>query len=511
MSNTCEAVQTLRTSNYTIYVDLPDDADHMILVHGYSGAYDRVPREVGEYIRSLDVKPPKPLYGEWAEGRVAEPVAQPDPETIASLKKRGYLTQLTREEERSKFDNVVNLLHQRSGKSMPSYIFMPTYDCNLRCAYCFQDFMRTDPSYNHLLRFMTPSVIDRIVGALPDLELRRGLTGEEEGFKRFITLFGGEPLLRRGRKTIEYLLNALRKQSPIGVSAVTNATELEAYEDMLGPDGIAALQITLDGPPELHDGRRIHADGRGSFEAIARNIDLALDRAVSIDIRMNIDRTNIDSLPRLAEIFASRGWPERKGFSAYVAPVTQSAKNDNVTKQTTFNSYELREALRALQRQHPDMSIMTTSDDGLRTNLRGIFKHRKDPLPAMRASFCGAHTTMSIFDAFGDIYACWERTGDKNLRIGWVDENGKLELVADRLEKWRSRTVSSNDTCGQCRYSLYCGGGCAVLAEDLHGTMFGNYCDAFGKRFRTSVAEAFVEHARGDDVADSQILAMRAL
>lgn len=57
----------LRTSSYTIYVDLPEDKEQMLLVHGYTGAYDKVSQRVATYLRSLEVKhPPKPLYGVWS-------------------------------------------------------------------------------------------------------------------------------------------------------------------------------------------------------------------------------------------------------------------------------------------------------------------------------------------------------------------------------------------------------------------------------------------------------------
>jgi uncharacterized protein len=44
---------------------------------------------------------------------------------------------------------------------------------------------------------------------------------------------------------------------------------------------------------------------------------------------------------------------------------------------------------------------------------------------------------------------------------------------------------------------VYCGGGCAVLAEGQHGDMHTNHCDGFGKRFRASVAEAYADHVAG--------------
>jgi uncharacterized protein len=48
-------------SSYNIYVDLPDNPEEMLLVHGYSGAYNKVSRHVATYVRSLEVgRPPDP-------------------------------------------------------------------------------------------------------------------------------------------------------------------------------------------------------------------------------------------------------------------------------------------------------------------------------------------------------------------------------------------------------------------------------------------------------------------
>lgn len=495
----------LRASNYTIYVDVEGDDGYTMLAHGYTGAYDLVPHAVASYVRSLDERPPKPLYGSWTDERVAGEVVAPSSSTLETLVRRGYLTTMTRADERAFFDRVVALKHAHEDAT-PSYVIMPTYDCNLRCGYCFQDHMRTDPALGHLLRTMTPTMIDRVIAALPVIEERHGI--EPGTRRRSFMFFGGEPLLRRSRPVIECFMERARGAGPASFAAVSNATELDAYADLLGPDGIAVLQITLDGPQRRHDARRIYADGSGSFERIARNIDLALERGAAVDVRMNVDRDNVGDLPDLAAYFVERGWASRGGFSTYAAPV--HATNPSVDRKRCFNGQELNEALAVLRREHPAMSVMTTRDDGLRSRLRRVMREGVDPMPRMmKASYCGAHTGMYVIDAFGDVYACWEKTGDRNLRIGWLAEQGP-EFVEDRLAGWRSRTVTTNETCAQCRYAMYCGGGCAVLAEDVHGTMFGNYCDAFGRRFRHAVRDAYA--SRNDALPeDERVLELRAL
>jgi len=85
---------TIRTSSYTIYVDLPDDTTRLLLVHGYTGAFDVVTRAVAAYVRSLEASPtPKPLYGQWSKDEILPEVAvAPSDATVERLLKRGYLT-----------------------------------------------------------------------------------------------------------------------------------------------------------------------------------------------------------------------------------------------------------------------------------------------------------------------------------------------------------------------------------------------------------------------------------
>src|SRR5689334_20444233 len=106
----------LRTSSYTIYVDLPDDGEQMLLVHGYTGAYDKVSRRVATYMRSLELKrAPKPLYGEWTpEPAVEGQVRPPSDNTIEVLKRRGYLTEKSLEEEEELFASFSESIHARN-------------------------------------------------------------------------------------------------------------------------------------------------------------------------------------------------------------------------------------------------------------------------------------------------------------------------------------------------------------------------------------------------------------
>src|SRR5262245_894985 len=103
----------MRTSSYTIYVDLPGNAEEMLLVHTYTGAFDRVSRQVATYVRSLEIgRPPKPLYGDWTpEAPVEGEITPPSEAAIAVLQRRGYLTSLSPQQEEDLFAGYVEKMH----------------------------------------------------------------------------------------------------------------------------------------------------------------------------------------------------------------------------------------------------------------------------------------------------------------------------------------------------------------------------------------------------------------
>jgi uncharacterized protein len=395
---------------------------------------------------------------------------------------------------------------------------MTTYDCNLRCHYCFQDHMRTDPTFTHLLKSMTPEMSDRILDALPGIEHRHRIP--EADLYRSFTFFGGEPLLAANRANVEYFMNRARELSKTRFSAITNATELDAWGDLLGPGQIEWLQITLDGPPEEHDKRRIRADGTGSWDAIARNVTFALERGASVSVRMNIDRNNISQLDRLADEMNRLGWLANPRFTANVSPI--HASNDKTEKATTFDSYELGVELSRRARERPLLRHFATPTDRLRAKVSSVLNGTADPRGYHSPTYCGAHTSMYVFDPFGDIYACWERTGDERVRIGYLGPDGavfpaksesttpapigrKLLPIAKAepigIDAWRGRTVSSNSTCRKCRYALHCGGGCAAQALNVKNKYLTNYCDGFQSSFRAAAADAYLAFERGERFA----------
>lgn len=66
--------RTLRTSSYIIYVDVPHNDQDLLLVHGYTGTFDKVSKRVGTFVRTLEGgRAPKALRGDRRPDRESVP------------------------------------------------------------------------------------------------------------------------------------------------------------------------------------------------------------------------------------------------------------------------------------------------------------------------------------------------------------------------------------------------------------------------------------------------------
>lgn len=474
-----------RISNYTIMADL--DQDETLLLHGYSGAWDIVTHDVARSLRQRHKSAPfKPLIGRAFDAEEDDGGVTPlDPRLEAYLGERGYLTEATPQDEYAVVADVAARVHAIASSQAPEFVFAVSYACNLACAYCFQDSLRSDPTNAPRLKAMTPAMVDRLFGVMDEISGRSA--PEARRAPRRITLFGGEPLTPALRPVVEHVLARLRSEGPFSLSAVTNGTRLDAFSDLLGPDGISFLQVTVDGPPEVHDSRRIGPAGEPSFAAILRNVAMALGRGTQVKLRVNVDRDNLAGLPRLAEILNLQGWFTHPNFSAYATPVHESAGSGH--QSCGFGSWKLREGLAELALAHPLVAAIAGPDAPWERRVRDLLRGDRDPLLSLQPSFCGAHTQAWVFDALGDVYACWERAGYPEERIGRVLPDGTLVLSDERFNAWRGRTIASNPTCARCPYAFYCGGGCALLAQAATGKLAANYCDDFSRRFKAVAVE----------------------
>jgi uncharacterized protein len=417
------------------------------------------------------------------------------PESVVQrLLGRGYLAELSKTQERDSLLRIVGAIHEQElAHHRTVFIVVPTYQCNLRCPYCFQShkmhaglgefssIMSIDQAndvFATIDRFLQPGSFARALGVTQPDEVT---ADQKHGVE--ITLFGGEPLLEVSRPVVKHIVEESARRG-FSVGAITNAVELDAYADLLGPGLISTLQVTIDGGPETHDRRRIGPNYSRTFDQITNNVDLALSRGVRVGIRINVDQANTEAADALHPYFRSRGWTENSNFFARAA-IVHDAWEFGSGRGVVSGSQLVQITTQATDQTN---NCIESYEDAARDALHHCLSGKHYPFH--RASFCGAERGMMIFDPLGDVYACWEEIGHREERIGTYRADG-LHLLQHAASKWLARFPGSIEECSACPYALIHTSGCARAAKRSSGTMFAPACESFQEYFPVTLAREY--------------------
>ncbi|WP_281671064.1 radical SAM/SPASM domain-containing protein [Rikenella microfusus] len=479
------ANNTFRPSTYNIIIHLEKDPSQYMLIHGYTGAIDIANANV---VRLL-----KP------GGRVTKENPFVSKQTFEALVARGYLTQQTAAQERTYCQRWANLLHAHKKLfGTRSYMFMVSYDCNFRCPYCYESDI-SQMGKHWTKQAFTKEMVDKAYQAMTEImpdEKRRG---------RSITLYGGEPLLAKNREIVEYIV---QQGIALGYTfeAISNGYEIEHYKDLLGPGKIQSVQISMDGPKEIHDKRRYHYLNGGTFDKIFANIGMALEAGAQIALRANTDATNYRHIESLYDQFKEAGYVDNKlfHFSAALVVGDENIRPESphaVTTEISSPSVLLTKPdfIAKLQQttvpgQHQEMWMFRKLYNAIKHNTRINF----DPV------YCGVQVGAYIFDPYGDIYNCWETVGKECHIIGHYSNGVTWE---EEIKKWHQRNVATAPRCSGCKYAFLCGGGCLAKVLRAYGDLYKSYCHYFPESFEgvaNRVYQAYLHDKEFGNVCNCQ-------
>lgn len=307
-----------------------------------------------------------------------------------------------------------------------TFTIAPTMKCNFACPYCFEEGVR----YNT----MTPEI------EIKTVEFIKKYYSDDEPFG--ICWYGGEPLL--GIKNIERITNQLFEDENLKANyqadIITNGFYLTRENaELLVKFGVKTAQITLDGPPDIHDSRRVPSNGRPTFYKILENIKRSYD-ILDIVIRVNVDRSNINRVHEILDILEQEGLRNKLGF--YIAAVDDSASqkpNPMCFSDKEFSEEEFNFYIDALKRGF---------------NLINI--------PGQNVGICGAVSLNSyVIDPLGGLYKCWNEIGRKEKVVGSVFTGPVFNKVMVEYLNYESINDSK---CMDCKVLPACMGGCPYIA-----------------------------------------------
>jgi len=172
-----------------------------------------------------------------------------------------------------------------------------------------------------------------------------------------ITWYGGEPLLA---KEIIFELSkkiiAITEENKVGYSAgmITNGYLLSGEPGLvqkLQDSRVKSFQITLDGPPEAHNRRRVLRGNNGpTFDRILDGIKLLTASEMKVILRIKVERSNMDDALKLLDILEANNLKDiliHLGHVSADTVVCKSIENSCATmEEFTVLNQTLHETLR---------------------------------------------------------------------------------------------------------------------------------------------------------------------
>ncbi len=326
-----------------------------------------------------------------------------------------------------------------------SLTILPTFRCNLKCFYCFEDRTRVEN--------MTPQIEEQVLQFAS-----RSLLGVK---KIHVCWFGGEPLMawdkicRMSKKLMK-----LAEENNCNYSAFMVSNGYLLDDDKIGRFkelGIGNIQITLDGTPDLHSARKgIKGDPDTNFNHILQNISKLLIAKIKVSIRINIDKDNLATMEELLELLSKAKLKDASIYPAMIEPYTKLCSNVENTclKRDEFKDVVIRFNKLLLE--------------------KGLKKDLSEALPVPKGNSC-IYDQINSFSIAPDgyVYKCWNTIGDREATIADVldrdlEDTEKQKQAMRRIENM-TWDPFERPKCTKCRLLPVCMGGCPYQYDTSDG------------------------------------------
>ncbi len=357
---------------------------------------------------------------------------------LKSLYEQGFLVDQD-DDERSK----INMYFTSLKCNYFSYATMiyTTYDCNMRCPYCFENGIKENKSY------MTSETANDVVTWL----MKEIQQYQPKYFS--IAFSGGEPLLNL--EAVRIIISKISTYcSENGIffqfGLLTNGTIKISIEDaaLFQQYGLRFIQYTIDGDKEVHNKRRVLTDG--SYDIIIQNmIDNARIMDIETIIRINIDQDNHQSISHLLEEIKALELPNVTVDFAirFDTPCDKYNCNSSVANSQSIVKY-IKE------------SMQTARELGINHSRR--YASDTPCLAVVPRQF--------VIDPVGDLYKCAAFAGEKKFSVGSIYNDKMTQMYTDMVghDAWQD--------CKDCPYVPLCGGGCLFINEVTKGNFKHRNC-----------------------------------
>ncbi|MBR0134843.1 MAG: radical SAM protein, partial [Clostridia bacterium] len=194
-----------------------------------------------------------------------------------------------------------------------AYTILPTFACNARCVYCYEE--------GAAAVSMSPETVRDTVRFILDTRKKDSTV--------ILRWFGGEPLLRPD--IIDGICRGLKENGVEYKSTMISNGSLiteEIIGKMRGEWNLVHIQISLDGAECDYIRRKNYYKYDGYYRKVMANTEALSAAGIAVGVRLNVDHENIGDVPTVIDDLA-RAVTHKKNVTLHIAPLYQVRAGEN--------------------------------------------------------------------------------------------------------------------------------------------------------------------------------------
>lgn len=333
-------------------------------------------------------------------------------------------------------------------------IIKPTEACNFSCKYCY---VPEDVSRSHMSLPTLEKVLDSLLAQNLD--------------KLNIIWHGGEPLVMGAefyKSAIEYI-NKNNKGTKVEYKIQTNGSLIDEEVIDLFKTNNFSVGISLDGPEAVHNTNRIYKNGKGTYNEVARGINLLKKANVNFGILTILSKTSQGHEKEIYAELLRIGAPAK--INTYL-PAGHGKKLEDELNLSADLYGQLLIGLYDLWSKDNSHLRLSPFEEICQSLLMGSNKI------CTYNDLCLSNLYIS-FDYKGDIFPCGRLCSIPEYNLGASSAHRLTEVLESELPQLqRRRNEDIAKRCSPCEFHAICQGGCAHDSHESSGHLFDKtpYC-----------------------------------
>jgi len=306
---------------------------------------------------------------------------------------------------------------------------LPTLFCNCNCTYCYENNKKIRMS-----NLVEEAIINYVEIVIKNNKIK--------GF--YVNWYGGEPLLEYDLivRLSEKFLDICKK------NGVSYAAEMISNCLLLSKDkavnlkslGVNKIQVSYDGPKNLHNKKRISLNNEGTFDAITQNILNCLG-IIPFSVRVNIDKEAMENIDQL--FVDLRPLANKQGLGLYPGRISSTVTTTcaNIENQCV----DVKEFARFFPYFYEKA-------------IQSGFALSWYPTPRI-GGCCATSPSAMVVQPDGNLCRCWSQVGEEKEAFGNI-LNKAILTKPENYYKWIYFNPYHDENCVDCKYFPLCKSGC---------------------------------------------------